>query len=408
MPNVVVVMADSLGYGDVGAYGADDVRTPHIDSLARQGVRLTDFYANGPVCTPTRAAFITGRYQQRVGLEWFLLGQKDLGLAPSQGSLPSLLRGRGYATAMFGKWHLGDKPEFGPNAHGFDEFFGIHGWAVDYYTHVDINGEPGLFENTSLVDRPGYLTDLITERATSYIARARRPFFAFVAYNAAVAPYQAPDHPEDVRTRTTWYQGTRADVVRMIERVDDGVGRIVGALEKAGLERETLVVFTSDHGGSRLSRRDPLFHGFGTVWEGGIRVPCILRWPGRLPAGVSRHPALTMDLTASILGLSGPSPLPAPLDGIDLLPILRGAEGTAERALFWRIDNATRKQKAVRKGKWKLVLDGNGELLFNLEEDVSERRDLGFRNPGVAAELRAALASWEQELARTPPPFVVK
>lgn len=411
-PNVVVIIVDSMGYGDSDPYGAPDMRTPSLNRLAHEGVRLTDGYANGPVCTPTRAAFLTGRYQQRVGLEWFLLkDRKDAGLPSSEASLGKMLKKSGYATGLFGKWHLGYKPEFGPNAHGFDEFFGMLDWSVDYYTHKDIDGEPDLFENTKPVERQGYMTDLITERAVAFIDRhAREPFFAYVAYNAMVSPIQPPDKPNDIRTREMWGRATRQDYVRMVERVDEGVGSILKALDRNGLARDTLVVFTNDHGGQWYSRREPLFHGFGTIWEGGIRVPYLLRWPGHLPAGkVSNQPIITMDLTASILEATGTATVKGQdMDGLDVLPLLSGKQPPVERTFFWRVDRPGRKQKAVRKGKWKYVWDNGSEMLFDLEKDMSERHDLAYQQRDVVLELRNLVAQWEAELARTPPPFVVK
>jgi len=411
-PNVVVIIVDSMGYGDSDPYGATDVRTPSLNRLAREGVRLTDGYSNGPVCTPTRAAFLTGRYQQRVGLEWFLLkDRKDAGLPSSEVSIAKLLKQNGYATGVFGKWHLGYKLEFGPNAHGFDEFFGILDFSVDYYTHKNIDGEPDLYENTKPVERTGYMTDLITERSVAFIDRhARDPFFAYVAYNAMVSPIQPPDKPNDIRTRETWNQATREDYVRMVERVDQGVGTILKALDSNGLTRDTLVVFTNDHGGQWYSRRDPLFHGFGTVWEGAIRVPYLLRWPGHLPAGrISHQPIITMDLTASILGATGLAPAKgSDMDGMDVLPLLSGKQAPFERTFFWRIDRPGRRQKAVRKGKWKYVWDNGSELLFDLDRDMAERHDLGYQHRDVVLELRKRMTEWEAELARTPPPVVVK
>jgi arylsulfatase A-like enzyme len=411
-PNVVVIIVDSMGYGDSEPYGARDIGTPYLNRLAREGMRLTDGYANGPVCTPTRAAFLTGRYQQRVGLEWALFKErKDVGLPSSEPSFAKMLKKGGYATGLFGKWHLGYKPEFAPNAHGFDEFFGMLDGSVDYYTHKNIDGEPDLYENTKPVERQGYMTDLITERAVAFIDRhAREPFLAYVSYNAMVLPIQPPDSPNDIRTRETWDRATRQDYVRMVERMDEGVGMILKALDRNGLARDTLVIFTSDHGGQWYSRREPLFHRSGTIWEGGIRVPYLLRWPGRLPAGkVSRQPVITMDLTALILGAIGIAPAKEQgLDGLDILPLLSGKRPPVERTFFWRVDRPDRRQKAVRNGRWKYLWDNGSEFLFDLEKDMAERHDLAYQRRDVVLELRSLVAQWEAELARTPPPFVVK
>jgi arylsulfatase A len=407
-PNVVLIMTDDGGYGDLPSYGAGDLRTPHIDRLVREGVRMTDFYANGATCTPTRAGLITGRYQQRVQLEYPLGAQmpvdKDRGLAPTGRSLPQLLKNGGYATALVGKWHLGWNAKYSPILHGFDYFFGFKSGFIDYYQHRsgDAPADADLYENDDTVSVPGYMTDLITERSIQFIERnARRPFFIDVAYNAPHWPYQVPDRPTVARDRARHLgpfddsTGTRADYVRMLERVDDGVGKILATIERLGLSRNTIVIFTNDNGGEWLSRNDPLFQHKGTVWEGVIRVPAIVRWPGRIPAGtVSRQVGITMDLSASILAATGtPLPADARLEGIDLLPILARREPIVERTLFWRISGA-RPQRAVRSGNWKLLFDGQRAMLFDLRADIGERRNLIAAHTGVARRLRARLDAW--------------
>ena len=423
-PNVVLVMMDDLGYGDLGSYGASDVRTPNIDRLAREGVRLTDAYASGPVCTPTRAALISGRYPQRVGLEWFLTlspADRERGLPASGESLPALLKTIGYATGLVGKWHLGWKPEFGPIAHGFDEFYGFLSGAHSYYTdRAEIArvgaGAPDLFENTTPVAATGYLTDEITRRAVGFIARhADGPFFLQVAYNAVHWPFEPPDRPPteaELRAGRPLRQmpddsvtATRQDYVRMLERADRGVGEILAALDRRGVTNNTLVIFTNDNGGEWLSRNAPLFHRKGTLWEGGIRVPLILRWPGQLPRGqVSKQVAITTDITASILAATGARP-PASYspDGIDILPILRGKAPLLERRLFWRGARPDRQQRAVRVGQWKLLVDASQLLLFDLEADPGERTDLAARRPDLVATLRRLLADWEADVDQQGP-----
>jgi arylsulfatase A-like enzyme len=420
-PNVVLVMMDDLGYGDLGSYGASDVQTPNIDRLAREGVRLTDAYANGPVCTPTRAALISGRYQQRVGLEVMLTlspADQELGLPALGASLPALLKTNGYRTGLLGKWHLGWKPEFRPMAHGFDEFYGFLGGAHSYYTSQAETfgargGPPDLFENTTPVEATGYLTDEISRRAVSFITRhAGRPFFLEVAYNAVHWPFEPPDLPPTEAERRAArplrqmpddsVPATRQDYVRMLERADRGVGEILAALDQRGLTSNTLVIFTNDNGGEWLSRNAPLFHRKGTLWEGGIRVPLILRWPGELPSGtVSGQVAMTMDLTASILAAAGARP-PADYrpDGVDILPILRGKAPLLERSLFWRWDRPNRQQRAVRFGQWKLLIDGTQLLLFDLSVDPGERTDLAARRPDLVARLKRLLSEWEAEVGQ--------
>jgi arylsulfatase A-like enzyme len=412
-PNVVLVLMDDMGYGDLGSYGAPDARTPNVDRLAREGVRLTDAYANGDVCTPTRAALISGRYQQRVGLVSVLTGSpadRERGLPATGTSLPALLKANGYATGLLGKWHLGWKPEFGPSAHGFDEFFGFLSGAHDYYTSTS-DGPPDLYENTTPVEPAGYLTDEITRRAVSFVTRhAGGPFFLEVAYNAVHWPFQPPDQPPTDAERSAprplrqmpddSVPATRRDYVRMLERADQGVGEVLAALDRLGLARNTLVIFTNDNGGEWLSRNAPLFHRKGTLWEGGIRVPLILRWPGVLPARkTSRQVAITMDLTASILAATGTkAPEGYRPDGIDILPMLRGERPLLERQLFWRIARPARQQRAVRSGAWKLMVDGGQYLLFDLDQDPGERNDLAARRPNLVVRLKQLLADWEKDV----------
>jgi arylsulfatase A-like enzyme len=405
-PNILLIVADDLGYGDLGCYGSREIRTPNLDRLAKEGVRLTDAYASACVCSPTRASLITGRYPQRDGFEWVIrYHEKGRGLAVSAASLPGRLRKAGYATGLFGKWHLGYKPEFAPNAHGFDEFFGFLAADLDYYSHRDALGDPGLYENTKLVRKKGYLTDLITERSLAFLKKnARRPFFLEVTYNAPHWPFQVPGKPDDIRTLKTYgpETGTRADYVRMVEHLDLSVGKLLAEVGKLGLENDTLVIFLSDNGGERLSDNSPLFHGKYSLWEGGIRVPCMLRLPGVIPARkVSSQPVIVMDLHATILAaarLAAPAGLP--LDGEDVLPVLAGNKPGRTRSFFWRLHRPGELfgQKAVRRGKWKYIEDREMELLFDLEADSGERRNLAYRQPKVVEELRNALADWEAGL----------
>ena len=409
-PNIVLIMTDDVGYGDFGAYGAPDIRTPHIDGLARDGVRLTDFYANGATCTPTRTGLISGRYQQRFALEQplgrFGAVDRERGLSPTGRSLPQLLKNNGYATALIGKWHLGWRNEFSPGAHGFDYFFGFKSGYTDYYRHTDGNGRPDLFENGRPVEVSGYMTDLITERSVRFIEQnVGQPFFIDVAYNAGHWPYQPPDRPSVARDNGRHLgpfddaTSTRADYAAMLERVDQGVGRILEVLDRLGLRQNTIVIFTNDNGGEWLSRNTPLFHHKGTVWEGGIRVPAILRWPGRIPAGsVSGQVGITMDLTASILAATGtPVPPEARLEGINLLPVLEGRAPAIERTLFWRV-TGDRPQQAVRSGDWKLLLDGQRAILFDLRTDVEERNNLIGQRSDVARRLQPLLAAWQEDV----------
>lgn len=410
-PNVLLIITDDMGWADLASYGAEDVRTPHIDGLAREGIRLTDFYSNGVLCTPTRAGLIAGRYQQRYGLEAALpspgVAGGDRGLPATGWSLPQLLKNNGYATALIGKWHLGYKPEFNPNRHGFDYFFGLKSGYHDYYTHNGGDGKPDFWENDQPIEVRGYTTDLVTQQAVKFIEQnAGRPFFIDVAYNAPHWPYQVPDAPSVAPDNARHVMpgdsigSTRADYVAMVERVDRGVGELLRTLERLRLASNTIVIFTNDNGGEWLSNNGPLFSRKWTVWEGGIRVPAIFRWPGRIPAGkVSGQVGITMDLTASILAATGSAvPADAHLEGMDLFPILQGRAPDVERTLFWRTRVGNRVQKAVRFGAWKLVIDGTHTFIFNVQSDMGERNDLANRRQDIAQKLRPLLAAWERDV----------
>jgi arylsulfatase A-like enzyme len=407
-PNIVLIIMDDLGYGDLGSYGVPDAKTPNIDRLAREGVKMTDFYANGANCSPTRAGLITGRYQQRVDIEMPLGagGKADLsrGLLPTTTSLPALLKTVGYSTGLIGKWHLGWNAEFHPNRHGFDEFWGFMGGSVDYYNHTG-----ALFHNADSVTSPAYITDELTAQARKFVEdHQRQPFFLEVAYNATHWPFQGPGLGEHERARPDiLHDGTRADYVAMLESADRGVGILLNMLDRLQLARNTLVIFTSDNGGEWLSRNAPLFHRKSTLWEGGIRVPALLRWPALLPANItSKQAAITMDLTASILAAAGAKvPESYRPEGINLLPLLTGGK-TIERTLFWRIHSSARDQKAVRRGRWKYLQEGpltsfdSAEFIFDVEQDPGERRNLVIERADLLPGFRKLVAEWEAEVDR--------
>ena len=409
-PNVVLIITDDVGYGDIGSYGAPDIKTPNIDSIGRDGVRLTDFYANAPLCSPTRAGLVTGRYQQRFAIESALGNANaatEQGLPASGRSLPQLLKANGYATALIGKWHLGYKPEFSPNAHGYDYFFGFKSGYIDYYQHTGGDGQPDFFENDKPITEAGYMTDLITARSTRFIEQsARQPFFLEVAYNAAHWPYQVPDKPSTAIRNAAHLQphedntSTRADYVAIMERADQGVGQILRTLDRLNLASNTIVIYTNDNGGEWLSRNAPLFSRKWTLWEGGIRVPAMVRWPGRIPAGrVSPQVGITMDFSASILAATGTSvPAEAKLEGMNIFPILEGRSPVVERTLFWRTNAGGHTQKAVRQGDLKYILDGNTPMVFDVRKDVGERNDLTNQRQDVARRLRPLLDQWEKDV----------
>jgi arylsulfatase A-like enzyme len=405
-PNVVFILADDLGYGDIGCYGATDIQTPNIDGLARQGVRLTDFYANGPVCTPTRCALMTGRYQQRIGgLEWAIPpGKKHLGLPAQERTIASRLREVGYATAMSGKWHLGYTEDRAPNAHGFDRFFGLLSGNHDYFTHRENNGEADLYLDTKPVVMQGYSTHLIKQHALEFLdAMKDKPFFLYVPFNAPHWPNQGPDDADRQVTLKEWSQGTRETYVKMVEAMDASIGEILAELDKNGLAKNTLVVFASDNGGDKFSRNGPLAKGKGTLWEGGIRVPCIARWPGKLPRGkLSHQPGIMMDWSATILKLAGAKPSQdRPLDGMDLLPTLAGDQRAKKRTLFWRRvgANFVETHRAVRDGNWKFIDEPNGrQYLYNLANDIGEKNNLSTNQPARVARMKSLLDKWESKV----------
>jgi arylsulfatase A-like enzyme len=406
-PNVVLIMSDDMGWADLGSYGATDIRTPNLDRLAREGLRLTDFYANGVTCSPTRAGLISGRYQQRYGIEAPLPNAPragDRGLPATGRSLPQLLKNNGYATGLVGKWHLGYAIDKSPNAHGFDYFFGLKSGYHDYYTHDDGEGAPDLWENDKRIEQTGYTTDLVTQHAARFIDEHKNaPFFLDVAYTAPHWPYQVPDKPSAAPNHARHVlpqdaaTSTRAEYAAMVEHLDKRIGDVLAVIERAGIANDTIVIFTNDNGGEWLASSAPFFGRKWTVFEGGVRVPAIVRWPNKIAAGsVSDQVGITMDLTASILAVTGsPVPADAKLEGIDLFPIWQGRAPQLERTLFWRAGNGGGKQSAVRRGDWKLIVDRTHTYVFNVRSDLSERNDLARWRQDVAQQLYPLLTSWE-------------
>ena len=415
-PHVLFILADDLGYGDLGCYGVPDIRTPRLDSMAAQGMRFTDAYANGPTCSPTRYAFMTGRYQQRGGLESALYYQeKNAGLPSGGETLPRLLQGAGWQTALIGKWHLGYDPERTPNTQGFQHFFGLLGGNHHYFRHMDRLGHHDLFLNDRPVQREGYSTDLFTEDAIRFLRRRHdRPFFVFLSHPAPHFPYQGPDDGDRLvePKSPSWQSGTRSNYVSMVEYLDRSVGRVLDELDRLDLAARTLVVFTSDNGADPMGRNLPLSGLKGTLAEGGIRVPCIARWPGVIPAGKSiATPIVTMDWTATFLTLARVTPSER-LDGVDLLPMLRGeADSPGARTLFWRrVPEPVRRkvvpQRALRSGSWKYLEEQNCEpRLFDLARDVAEQQDLAPEHPELCAEFCRQLDAWEAAMPASNPPF---
>lgn len=404
-PNVLFILADDLGYADLSCYGRRDYETPQLDRLARQGMRFTSAYANSPVCSATRTALITGRYQYRlpIGLEE-PLAFRDVGLPPEQATLPSLLRQAGYATALIGKWHLGASPRFGPRLSGYDYFYGIEGGGADYYTHRSGKG-PDLWENQAPVAEQGYLTDMLADRAIrrlDYNARVGRPFFMSLHFTAPHWPWEAPgDQAESERLRNSpdpaaifhYDGGTMATYAAMMQRLDLQVGRILQALRRLKLENDTIVIFTSDNGGERFSDTWPFSGRKTELLEGGIRIPLIVRWPGRVKAGSeSAAQVMSMDWLPTLISLAGGIVDPrTPPDGIDITPALEGKSLPA-RPLFWRYRHLD--QAACRLGDHKYLKINGNEFLFNVVEDPLERGNLKARNPAQFEDLKARWAAW--------------
>ena len=420
-PNIILIMTDDLGYGDVGCYGCSDIRTPAIDGLAADGVRFTTFYSNAPECTPTRTALLTGRYQHRVGGLECALGignvgryddairlrrTNDLGLPVEETSIARMLKDAGYATAISGKWHLGYERKFFPLRHGFDSWFGPVGGAVDYFHHSEYTGQPALYENDKTVKREGYLTDLITDEAVGFIQhRQKKPFLLYVAYTAPHTPYQGPGDkkPEPV-AQDDYNKGSRETYAAMVERMDQGIGRILKTLDDAGSAENTLVIFMSDNGANKTGNNSP-FSGFkGNLLEGGIRVPCIAKWPGVLAPGVvSDQACMTMDFSRSIVRAAGAKP-PAgrAFDGMDILQEVATNQPVQQRTIFWRARRAERTRKAVRDGSLKYIRlqdrDDVKEYLFDLERDPAEKNNLFIEQPENVLRLKSLLHNWEQQV----------
>lgn len=430
-PNIVLIVADDLGYGELGSYGGDTSITPNLDRLAAEGVRLTEFYANAPECTPTRAALLSGRYQHRVGGLETAIGiggagryedaaalaeRGELGLPPDRSVLASALRDAGYRTAMMGKWHLGYEPEFRPRSHGFEYSIGPLGGGVDYFHHTEpvgeflggmLAGDRDFYRNGEEHRREGYyLTDLITDEAIAWLNQQTdaHPFFLYLPYTAPHTPYQGPDDYRPERTTSEEFnQGTRETYLEMVRSLDEGIGRILERLQEDGLAINTLVIFTSDNGPTGLGRATPFSGNKGSVYEGGLRVPAIVRWPGRLrPGTTSAQTAITMDLTASILRIAGAAPPARGLDGIDIVRHLEEGRPDEPRTLFWRIRRGPHDRQAVRDGDLKYMRISRGgeqveEHLFDLAADPAEQRNLLATRSADANRLRGLWQAWEEE-----------
>ena len=421
-PNVIVFLTDDQGYADLSCMGETDFCTPHLDRLAASGVRFTDWYSNSPVCSPSRAALLTGRYPGNAGVRAILAGHRTAtGLPTETPTLATALGRLGYRTAMFGKWHLGLAEGSRPHDHGFQEWFGFLAGCVDYYSHIfywsrQYDPLHDLWENGREVWHNGeYLTELITQRAVEYIRRAGdagQPFFLYVPYNAPHYPMHAPSEYVD---RFRHLPPDRRIMAAMLSAVDDGVGAIRAELERQGLLENTCIFFQSDNGPSRETRNwldgrvDPYYggsagrlKGTSSACTGGIRVPGILSWPARIPAGqVIGAPCAAMDIFPTLLTAAGGDPGAYDLDGRDILPLVTRGEEAPERPILWELAEQT----AIRRGDWKLVLNGrlveedapkDSVHLANLAEDMRERRNLSGDLPDLAESLRREAEAWRE------------
>ena len=419
-PNIVFIVADDLGYADLGCYGGRDASfgpvSPVLDGLAARGLKLTQGYSNSPVCSPTRFALMTGRYQYRLRgaaeepINSKSRGSTTLGLPPEHPTLPSLLRDAGYRTALMGKWHLGYPPAFGPLRSGYDEFFGPMSGGVDYFTHCSSTGQHDLYLGDAEQQEDGYLTDLITDHGLDFVrrmaggARSGTPFFLSLHYTAPHWPWETRDDEalaQEVKGNLFHLHGGNIDTYRrMIHHMDEGIGRLMDLLRTEGLERDTLVVFTSDNGGERFSDNWPLVGGKMDLTEGGIRVPWIAHWPAVIaPDSTSTQTCMTMDWSATMLDAAGATAAAShPLDGRSLMPLLRDATWRNDQPLFWRMNH--RGQRAMRHGPWKYLRVDGHDYLFNLEGDERERANLA---PIAPERLAAMVQAWEAWEASMPP-----
>jgi arylsulfatase A len=419
-PNIVFIMIDDLGYGDVGCYGSKVNHTPNIDRLAARGFLCTDYHSNGPMCTPTRASLLTGMYQHRFGdkFEGALSGKNDYddGLPLQAVTIAEILKEAGYTTGMYGKWHLGYHPPYLPANQGFDDFIGLGSGDGDHFTHINRWGRKDWWHNNRLEMEKGYTTDLITQHSIDFINRYKdRPFFLYVSHLSIHFPWQGPDDPPHRQegkdyTNDKWgiipdKRNVSPHVKSMIESLDQGVGRIVETLKNLDLEKNTLVIFTSDNGGYihygnshfNISSNGPLRGQKTEVYEGGHRVPFIAYWPGKIRGGtISNEIIMTMDMFPTFLELANLKiPKNLKLDGISIASHLFKKEILPQRSVYWKIDH----QRAIRKGRWKLCLinDQNPEL-YDLDRDIGEKMNLAVENPELVNQLRTEYNIWEKDV----------
>ncbi|MGK0185912.1 MAG: arylsulfatase A [Verrucomicrobiales bacterium] len=407
-PNFVVIMADDLGYGDIGCYGHPSIRTPHLDRMAKEGMRFTDFHSNGAVCSPTRAALMTGRYQQRTGVQGVITAanHRETGMPLEELTFAEALQTVGYKTGMYGKWHLGYPATFNPTHQGFDDFSGFVSGNIDYHSHVDQAMHLDWWQQAKIDDEPGYLTDLVSDKGVDFINRHKEsPFCLYLAHGAPHYPYQGRKDPAFRTANGKRSKENVGDFDRrykeMIEVMDEGIGRILTTLEQAGIDDRTLVIFMSDNGASAKAIKGigsvgNLRGTKGSLWEGGTRVPCIVRWPGKIPSGTtSDELCLSMDWFPTLMELGQIEFDASPrIDGVSLVPVLTGKKALDPRTVFWQ----TSKAAAVRKGSLKWIVNGQKKQLFDLVDDLSEQSDIAAQNSAAVMEMERALETWRKDV----------
>ena len=402
-PNIIIILADDLGYADVGCFGSKRFATPHIDAMAAGGMRFTDFHSNGAVCSPTRAALLTGRYQQRTGITGVVTaaGHRHTGLDLQETTFAEVLKSAGYATAMFGKWHVGYKPDYNPVHQGFDQFIGYVSGNVDYHAHLDQTGEEDWWKQDKLTPEDGYTTDLITAHGVRFIEHNKdKPFLLYLAHEAPHYPFQGRKSPP----RYTREKGRTKDPVtpevykEMIEVMDEGIGKIRKAVDDNGLTEKTFIFFFSDNGPAAIGSAGPLRGKKGSIWEGGHRVPAVAYWPGKIVAGtVSDATAMGADLLPTMAAIGGAKlPDGVQLDGMNLLPHLLEQKPLASRPLYWGV----KKQLAIRKGQYKLICNDSFSRpeLYDLQADVGETKDISAQQKDVTQELLKLLKAWHADV----------
>jgi arylsulfatase A-like enzyme len=400
-PNILVILTDDMGYGELGCQGNRQIPTPHIDSIAKNGVRFTSGYVTAPICSPSRAGLLTGRYQQRFGHEFNFPPPDGLpnkrGLSLKEKTIADYLKAAGYATGMFGKWHLGYRSEFHPMKRGFDEYFGFLG-GMHPYTRADGGNHGPILRGTTPVTSMDYTTDAFGRETCAFIEKHRdKPWFVYLPFNAVHSPMQATQKYLD---RFPNLKGDRRTYAAMESAMDDAVGAVLAKLRELKLEDNTLIFFVSDNGGptwQTTSRNDPLSGSKKDLLEGGIREPFMVQWKARVPAGkVDDRPVITLDIMATALAAAGVAG-DAKLDGVNLLPYLTGEKtGLPHEALFWRYGE----QRAVRMGDWKLLQRGRKTKLYNLAKDIGEKHDRSDQEPGKLKELEAAYEKWNAKNIR--------